>query len=50
VPAARVITDSRITKLRDMLTGQVLSGTAQGPTTVFNTPLMPGSYRVFSAE
>lgn len=50
VPAARVITDKRITKLRDMLTGQVLVGTSQGSTTVFNTPLVPGSYRVFSAD
>jgi hypothetical protein len=50
VPAARVITDKRITKLRDMLTGQVLVGTPQGSTTVFNTPLVPGSYRVFSAK
>jgi hypothetical protein len=50
VPAARVVTDKRITKLRDMLTGQVLAGTPQGATTVFNTPLVPGSYRVFSAE
>jgi hypothetical protein len=50
VPAARVVTDKRITKLRDMLTGQVLAGTPQGSTTVFNTPLVPGSYRVFSAE
>jgi hypothetical protein len=50
VPTARVITDKRITKLRDMLTGQVLEGTPQGLTTVFNTPLVPGSYRVFSAE
>jgi hypothetical protein len=50
VPTARVITDQRVTKLRDMLTGQVLAGTPQGSTTVFNTPLVPGSYRVFSAE
>ena len=50
VPSARVITHKRITRLRDMLTGQVLEGTPQGSTTVFNTPLVPGSYRVFSAE
>ena len=50
VPNARVITDKRITKLTDMLTGQVLMGTPEGSTTVFNTPLVPGSYRVFSAE
>jgi hypothetical protein len=50
VPTARVITDKRIARLRDMLTGQVLEGTPQGSTTVFTTPLVPGSYRVFSAE
>jgi hypothetical protein len=50
VPTAHVITDKRITKLRDMLTGQMLMGTPQGSTMVFNTPLVPGSYRVFSAE
>jgi hypothetical protein len=33
-----------------MLTGQVLAGTPKGATTVFNTPLVPGSYRVLSAE
>lgn len=50
VPDARVITDKRITKLTDMLTGQVLTGTPEGSTTVFITPLVPGSYRVFAAE
>jgi hypothetical protein len=50
VPNARVITDQRITKLTDMLTGQVLTGTPEGSTTVFTTPLVPGAYRVFSAE
>ncbi len=47
---ARVVTDNRITKLRDMLTGQQLVGTSQGSTTVFEMTLNPGSYRVFSAE
>ena len=50
VPNARVITSRRITKLNDLLTGEVLTGTASGSTTVFNTPLTPGSYRVFAAE
>ena len=50
VPTARVVTDKRITKLLDMLTGQVLVGTSQGSTTVFETPLTSGSYRVFSAQ
>jgi hypothetical protein len=50
VPNARVNTGRRITKLNDLLTGEVLTGTASGSTTVFNTPLTPGSYRVFAAE
>jgi len=45
-----VITDKRITKLTDLLTGQVLTGTPEGSTMVFTTPLVPGSYRAFSAE
>jgi hypothetical protein len=49
-PNARVLTDKRITKLSDRLTGQVLTGTPEGSTTVFTTPLVPGSYRVFSVE
>ena len=47
---ARIITDKRITKLRDMLTGETLTGAAQGPSTVFETSLRHGSYRVFAAE
>ena len=50
VPNARVIVDQRFTKLTDMLTGQVMTGTTEGSTTVFTTPLVPGSYRVFSTE
>jgi hypothetical protein len=44
------ISPNEVSKLRDMLTGQVLTGTPQGATMVFDTPLVPGSYRVFSAE
>jgi hypothetical protein len=47
---ARIVTDKRITKLRDMLTGETLTGTSQGPNTVFETALKHGSYRVFAAE
>ncbi len=47
---ARMVTDKRITKLRDMLTGEILSGSALGPSTVFETPLKHGAYRVFAAE
>jgi hypothetical protein len=47
---ARIVTDKRITKLRDMLTGETLTGTSQGPNTVFETALKHGFYRVFAAE
>ena len=47
---ARIVTDQRITKLRDMETGQELTGQPQGSTTVFETPLARGTYRVFSAQ
>ena len=47
---ARIVTDKRITKLRDVETGQELTGQAQGNTTVFETPLTRGTYRVFSAQ
>ncbi len=47
---ARLITDKRITKLRDMLTGETLTGSEQGASTVFETPLKHGTYRVFAAE
>jgi len=50
MPNARVITQKRFTKLNDLLTGEVLTGTPRGSETVFNTPLVPGSYRVFAAE
>lgn len=47
---ARLITDKRITKLRDVLTGEELAGASQGSTTVFETPLTQGVYRVFAAQ
>jgi len=47
---ARIITEKRITKLRDMETGVELTGQQQGSTTVFDTPLTRGTYRVFSAQ
>jgi hypothetical protein len=46
---ARIITDRRITKIRDVETGQELTGQQQGNNTVFETPLTRGTYRVFSA-
>ena len=47
---ARILTDKRITKLRDVETGQELTGQQQGNNTVFETPLTRGTYRVFSAQ
>lgn len=47
---ARIITEKRITKLRDMETGVELTGQQQGSTTVFDTPLTRGTYRVFAAQ
>ena len=47
---ARIVTDKRIKKLRDMLTGEILNGTQQGPVTAFDTTLRHGVYRVFAAE
>ena len=46
---ARIVTDRRITKIRDVETGQELTGQQQGNNTVFETPLTRGTYRVFSA-
>jgi hypothetical protein len=61
---ARVVTDGRIAKLRDLVTGEELTGQTQGSggmggrggagsptsTTVFEVPLTRGSYRVLSAN
>jgi hypothetical protein len=47
---AVVLTDERITKLRDLQSGQLLTGIERAGRTAFEVPLNPGSYRVFSAE
>jgi hypothetical protein len=47
---AVVVTEKRITKLRDLQSGQLLTGAERAGATVFEMPLNPGSYRVFSAE
>jgi hypothetical protein len=47
---AVVVTDRRITKLRDLQSGQLLTGAERDGATVFEMPLNPGSYRVFAAE
>jgi hypothetical protein len=47
---AVVVTDKRITRLRDLQSGQVLTGSERDGATTFEMPLNPGTYRVFSAE
>jgi hypothetical protein len=47
---AVVIADKRITRLRDLQSGQVLTGSERIGANVFEMPLNSGSYRVFSAE
>jgi hypothetical protein len=47
---AVVVTDKRITRLRDLQSGQLLTGTERAGATAFEIPLNPGFYRVFSAE
>jgi hypothetical protein len=47
---AVVLTDKRITKLRDLQSGQLLTGSERAGATAFEMPLNPGTYRVFSAE
>ena len=43
-----IVTDARMTKLRDLRSGQVLTGQARGNTMVFDAPIPPHSYRVFA--
>jgi hypothetical protein len=47
---ARLLTDRRITKLRDVETGEELVGRLQGNDMVFETPLTQGTFRVFAAR
>jgi hypothetical protein len=47
---ARAVTDGRFTKLRDLLSGQEVTGTKRGDKTVFETPIGANAYRVFAAE
>jgi hypothetical protein len=44
-----IVTDPRITRLRDLRSGQVLAGQARGARMTFDTPIQPHSYRVFAA-
>jgi hypothetical protein len=47
---AKIVTDKRITKLHDVVTGDDLAGQPQGGGTVFNVKLERASYRVFAAS
>jgi hypothetical protein len=47
--AARIVTDRRIARLRDLVTGRELVGQPRGDRMVFDTFVRPGSYSVFSA-
>jgi hypothetical protein len=46
----RILTDPKITKIRDLTTGQELTGVARGNRTVFETMMRGGGYRVFAAQ
>ena len=48
--AVKVVTGKRIAKLRDLVSGLDIAGQARGEQTVFEVPLVPHSYRVFSAQ
>ena len=47
--AARIVTDRRIARLRDLVTGRELVGQPRGDRMVFETFVRPGSYSVLSA-
>lgn len=47
--SARIVTDKRIAKLRDLVTGRELIGQPRGDRMVFETFTRPGAYSVFSA-
>jgi hypothetical protein len=46
----RIVAGKRIAKLRDLVSGAEIAGQPRGEEVVFETPVMPRSYRVFSAE
>ncbi len=46
---ARLVTDKRIAKLRDLLTGRELTGQPRGDKMVYETFVRPGRYSVYSA-
>lgn len=46
---ARIVTEGRITRLRELLTGRELVGQPRGDRMVFETMVRPGSYSVYTA-
>lgn len=46
----RILTDKKITKLKDLTSGQSMTGQPRGDRMVFETFVRPGAYRVFAAE
>ena len=44
-----IVTDARMTKLRDLRSGQVLTGQARGNSMLFEASIPPHTYRVFAA-
>ena len=47
--AARIVTDKRIGKLRELLSGREITGQPRGDRMVFDVFVRPGAYGVFSA-
>jgi hypothetical protein len=47
---ARIVTEQRIAKLRELLTGRELVGQPRGDRMVFDVLVRPGTYSVFSAS
>jgi hypothetical protein len=45
----RIVTDARITKLKEWLTGRVIDGQPRGEKMVFDVMARPGAYSVFGA-
>jgi hypothetical protein len=48
VTTVKIVTDKRIAKLRDLVSGQELDGRPRGGNMVFETFLLPHSYRAFA--
>ena len=46
---ARLVTDGRITTLRDVINGRAVVGQPRGDRMVFDVPVRPGGYTVLAA-